>query len=124
MKGKSAFAGEVDVLADLLTRNSAEKNGAERERVIDRMAAVAISAIALINPEVIVLTGGLAEPDMHDPILERCSGLIPQQHLPRLVIRLQYQEDVFAGMTAMAMASLSGKVKLVATERLWCGPDR
>lgn len=123
LKGKSAFAGEVEAIPTF-SRRSAGKKGGARESLIDRAATIAVSAITMLNPDIFVMTGDLATPDLHDPVRNRCLELIQEQHLPRFVIRPQCDEDVFVGMTAMALGRLTGDVKLVEKERLWCGPVR
>lgn len=123
VKGKSAFAGEVGVIPHAVARSGGKK-AREREQLISHMAAIAVSAIAMINPDVFVLTGHLATPDLHDPVRARCLEHIDERHLPRFVVRPEYEEDSLEGMTALALASLSGDVKLIEKERLWSDPER
>lgn len=123
IKGKSAFAGEVGVIPYPIHKAKQEEKKQAREDLISHMAAVAVFAIAIINPSVLVFTGQLAAPDLHEPVRQRCLELIAERHLPQIVVRPEYEMDSFAGMTAMALNSLSGDLKLVETRRLWCEPD-
>lgn len=121
VRGKSGFAGEVGAIPKV--ESKAEWGKKNRERLISHMVEVAVSAIAIINPSVLVLTGQLATQDLCEPVRARCLERIDERHLPRFVVRPEYEEDSFAGMTALALGSLSGEVKLVEKEKLWSGPD-
>lgn len=118
-KGKSHFAGEIGNIRH--DRNKAAEAGTARHADLERMADIVIATVTVINPDVVVLTGAPVGPGVRDAVWNICREWIPEQHMPRLVVREDCWEDYFAGMTAMALVSLSGEVKLVEKERLWCG---
>lgn len=123
-KGKSAFAGEVGLLPGVAAnKNDWWRSGDDRELLIKHMAAIAVATIVLINPDVFVFTGPLVTPDLYDPVCEQCLKQIDAQHLPKFVMRSEYEDDCFAGMATMAFASLSDGITLVEKQHQWSGPS-
>lgn len=123
IKGKSGFGGEVWAIPPFGQKAGGKQKGREIERRLNHMATVAISAIAIINPSILVITGHLATPDLYEPLRARCLEWIGEYHLPHFIIRPEYEEDSFAGMTALAFGTFAGDVKLVEKEKSWSGPD-
>lgn len=120
IKGKSGFAGEI---ANILQPNAESAPPRKRRRddaTALRIASVIVAVAAVVNPDVFVLSGALVKPGMIDRIVPLCLERIPERHLPELVVRPEYEEDSFLGMTALALAGLSCEVALVEKERLWC----
>ncbi len=109
VKGMSEFAGEVSFipLGDSRDEQVARLNNNEWMKSF--VAKTVTSITAIINPDVVVLTGdGLVEGMIPD-IRQKCLGYLPPEHMPHLAYEANYEADCLSGMIAAAQEALQLK---------------
>jgi len=72
-----------------------------------------VSIIAVINPETIVVTGGLIRADMMMDISNSCETLIPHAHMPQIIIQENMQSDYIHGLVSITLESLTCDIQLI-----------
>lgn len=120
IKGKTNFAGEIDTITPYLMppkKGSTDKFPPNTPKLMGRTAAV---MIATLNPDIIVVSGEAASPEMHDAIQNACLETIPPQHMPKLIIQPSYEKECFLGMQTLALNTLSNSYELVEKSSAWC----
>ncbi|MGI6084880.1 MAG: ROK family protein [Acetivibrionales bacterium] len=102
ISGYTNFAGEISYLP-FGSNTPTLRNPQE---VIERVVATICSITAIINPETIMVTGGLITEDMIEEIRSSCIKIIPERHMPNIVYRRNIHDYYIKGLTAMAFESL------------------
>lgn len=120
LKGASSFAGEISCIPFAGGRDSLDADFPGESGLVEFMVRAVAAITAVINPDLVVLSGDLATPGMTGAVRAGMLEYIPAEHLPEMAVRPDYDEDSAAGMLAAALNGISCGVKLVETERLWC----
>lgn len=129
VKGKSNFAGEVSflpveglnrVMGKNKTWSARSKADASSLRTA-AMGAIAASVAAIVNPDVVVIVGAGVGAQTRNSILSRCRACIPEQHMPSIILKEDFEDDSLSGMTATAFNTLSPSINLVEKGRLQFG---
>lgn len=107
LKGSTKFAGEVSFLPFDLTREDQLKHLINKEKFIPLAAKTLISIIVIINPQIIVLTGGLCKLEYVDDIYNTCMQIIPKEHMPNISYIEDTHKDYMQGLISIALESLS-----------------
>lgn len=102
ISGYTNFAGEISYLPFGYNASSLK----ERKEIIDCVVKTICSISALINPETIMVTGGLITEDMIDEIRSGCINTIPERHMPNIIYQHNIHDYYIKGLTAMAFESL------------------
>lgn len=97
VRGKSNFAGEISFLPVW-----GRKSGGRPPEIARMICSVA----AIVNPEVVVLSGSAVRAGMLSDIRKRCLAMLPPEHLPELALRTDFEACRSAGMTAAALGGL------------------
>ena len=121
LKGRSGFAGELSFIPFDGSRRDADGGRGSREQAVAAAARLVAAVIAVVNPDVVVLSGAAMEEGMLPEIKAACLEAVPERHMPELVMRPDYEDDCFAGMAMMGHNRLLPEVQLVERAREWCG---
>ncbi|CUH96792.1 hypothetical protein P22_2903 [Propionispora sp. 2/2-37] len=112
-RGNTNFAGEVSYLPFKCSRKEQVKLTNSSDLFFPLMIKTMVSIIAIINPETIVITGNLIRLDMADDIYNICEAMIPQGHMPRIIIQENMQADYIHGLISISLESLTCDFQLV-----------
>jgi len=107
LKGSTKFAGEVSFLPFDMSREDQLKHLHNKERFIPLAAKTLISIIAIINPQIIVLTGGLCKSEYVDDIYNNCLQIIPKEHIPNISYIEDIHNDYMQGLLSTTLESLA-----------------
>ncbi len=121
VRGHTGFAGEVGNIP--LAGGRQDGGDLSHAKQVRQFAEMVVAAAALINPEVAVLAGEHMADYSPDEIKAQCAKMIPEQHIPELVIRADLSGDRLAGAAAMALRMQSCEVGLVLKKRTWCDDE-
>lgn len=121
VRGHTGFAGEVSHIP--LAGGRQDGGDLPRPKQLRQVAEMVAAAAALINPEVVVLSGERTDGFTPGEIAVQCAKIIPEQHIPELVIRADLSHDRLAGAAAMALRMQSCEVGLVLKKRTWCDDE-
>ena len=113
MKGTTNFAGEVSYLLLDIPREEQLRQTSNKEIFFPFMVKILTSIIAVINPETIVVTGGLIHRDRLAALASSCREIIPGEHMPKLIVRENMQNDYLYGLFSVTLESLHCKVQLI-----------
>lgn len=112
-RGDTCFAGEISFLPYGLTREEQFRQLHERSTFPSVAARAVSSLIAVVNPQVIALTGSLVQPGDVDRIRRECLENIPEMHMPQFMLLDHPEEDYMHGLITMTLESLSYSYRLV-----------
>lgn len=118
IKGRSAFAGEVSFIP--VPGNGRNRKYPGGRKFLAIVADIAASIIAIVNPDVVALTGDRIVDGAVETIRDMCGQTIPAEHLPEFVHRPECSGDRLAGTIEMAMNLISLDIRLVKRKRTWC----
>jgi hypothetical protein len=108
LRGATGFAGEVSFVPMAHIVNQDQEEGKLR------MAAhIVASIVPILNPGILVLSGGFFTSERVEKVKEYCGELIAPQHMPRFVVREEIHDDYVKGLIHLALAELSCGVALV-----------
>ncbi len=115
IKGKTNFAGEIAHIPipgrkDIPALTPEER----RERTANLVAAL----VAVVNPDVVVLSGDGAIGESGAAVLDLCRRTIPDEHLPDILVNPDAGPDCQAGMLSLALDSLAYEVRMVERDRM------
>lgn len=113
IRGSTNFAGEVSYLP---FDKSREEQIKQTNSVVDcfpLMTKTIGSIIAIINPETIVITGGLIWSNMQEDFSIACRKTIPPEHMPQIIIQEDMQEDYINGLVSITLESLNCDIQLI-----------
>lgn len=108
VRGKSNFAGEISFIPQSSGGRDAQvRLHADPARLVKFIARLAASVTAVINPEIVVLSGGAAHAGLLPDIRRHCLSMLPAEHVPELDFCADYDECRFAGMAAAALEAIT-----------------
>ena len=113
LKGNTNFAGEVSYLPFGISREKLLDQMARQEGYLPYVIDTLISVIVIINPVTIALTGDLVKPDMLDGIINGCRQVIPEKHMPEIIIKEDINDEYIKGLFYVTLKSLSCEVQLI-----------
>jgi predicted NBD/HSP70 family sugar kinase len=113
IRGNTNFAGEVSYLPLDYSREEQIKQTKNPDVFFLLMVKTIASIIAVINPAIIVVTGGLIRLDMMAGITNSCEVIIPQEHMPQIIIKENMQEDYINGLISITLESMACDVQLI-----------
>lgn len=113
LRGNTNFAGEISFLPFDLSREELLSQINNKEKFIPLVVKSIISIIAVINPEVVVLTGDLFEEQQLKLIYNRCLKIIPEEHMPKIILKNNIHEEYIAGIISITLETLTSSIKLV-----------
>jgi len=108
LRGATGFSGEVSFIPmpELLDLDSDDGKLAMTAHIIG-------SIVPILNPGVIVLSGGFFDESKIEEIKENCLRLIAPQHMPEIILHDDIHDDYINGLLNLAQAELSCSVALV-----------
>ncbi|WP_405115455.1 ROK family protein [Paenibacillus sp. FSL K6-1217] len=113
LNGSSFFSGEVSYLPYGMTREEQlrllQGTGAPTMLVIHAL----VSIISIINPAMIVITGDNIAPEMLEDLRSGCREIIPQGHMPELIIQQDTRQEFMSGLITTTTDSLNYRFHLV-----------
>lgn len=113
IRGNTNFAGEVSYLPFDISREEQIKQLNRIDSFSPLMVKTIASIIAIINPETIVLTGGLIRSDMLEDLSTACCKTIPHEHMPQIIIQENMQDDYINGLVSITLESLTCDIQLI-----------
>jgi predicted NBD/HSP70 family sugar kinase len=113
VKGNTQFAGEVSYLPFDISQEELITQLQSVDGFLPIVVKTIVSIIAVINPETIALTGELVRPDMLEDIFNGCLKIIPEKHMPKIIIRENIHDDYINGLISVTIESLTCDFKLV-----------
>lgn len=105
IRGQTCFAGELSFAPFGIDRDM-QFAGLEADRAVDYTAKLAVTAIAMIDPSVLVIASESMEDGAIVKIRDFCLRCIPAGHMPELRTRESMYDDCLAGL-ALEAASLA-----------------
>lgn len=117
LEGKSRFAGELSFLPLGLTREEQMRQLGRKKTFPPLAARMLSSLIAVINPDLIALTGDQAGGEDLDLIRTHCLNSIPAEHMPELELLKDPDSFYRSGLTAATMEQLNLSLQLVQVRR-------
>lgn len=111
LRGFSGFAGEIWSLPAL--REQTPGMTPVNPMVI---TDIVLSIIAILNPEIIALTGGYITEKRIEEVREQCSKRIHPQDMPKLLYRSDTHMDYIQGLVHIALEQLSCDVQIIRKE--------
>lgn len=105
--GQTGFAGELSFIPFGVSRDR-QFAGMDADAAVDYTARLAATAIAMINPTVLVIASESMDAAAVETIREFCLRHIPDEHMPELRTRKSMNDDCLAGL-ALAAASLAAR---------------
>ena len=113
IRGNTNFAGEVSYLPFEESREEQLKQTSCADDFFPFMVKTIGSIIVIINPETIVLTGGLIRSNMQGEFSIACKKRIPHEHMPQIRIEENMQDDYINGLVAITLESLACDIQLI-----------
>lgn len=113
LKGATNFAGEISFLPLEGSWNEQLEKLYNPDTSISVVVKMIASTISIMNPEAIVLIGGLSNKMSIDEIYERCSELIPKEHMPKLFLLENVREYYRNGLITLTLETLQFNIKLI-----------
>lgn len=107
--GSTKYAGELVSLpfpASGLSMGESMARMQRGEDIVPLMGTAAICTIALINPNVIYLTGTATHNVCEADIVSYCKQTIPEQHLPVFRMQADIHEEYMTGIFALTRAAM------------------
>ncbi|BBI33601.1 ROK family protein [Cohnella abietis] len=116
-KGATQFAGEVSFLPFGISRKEQITQLHQQDTFVALAAKTIMSLIAVINPETIALTGELVKEEHIEGICKLCVGVIPEEHMPQIIVLDDPHHYYMNGLIAVTLESLSYNLQLVEKRR-------
>ncbi|WP_145046764.1 ROK family protein [Paenibacillus xylanexedens] len=118
LTGNTDFGGEVSFLPFGVSREEQLRMLKTTEGVKELVVRTLVSIIAIINPATIVVTGDTMNPAMLDDLTQGClDHLIPQEHMPELIIQQDTRRAYVTGLVAVTLESLTYRIQVI--EKQW-----
>lgn len=113
LNGNSFFSGEVSYLPYGIPREEQlrllQGSGDPRKLAVHAL----VSIISIINPATIVITGDNISPEMLEDLRSGCLDIIPQGHMPELIIQQDTRQEYMTGLITTTTESLNYRFHLV-----------
>lgn len=116
-KGNTRFAGEVSFLPFGISREEQLSHLSQTDTFIPLAAHTISSLTAVINPETIALTGEQVRQQDVPHIYQSCLKIIPEEHMPHLIVLDQPDDHYMNGLIAITLESLTYSLQLVEKRR-------
>ncbi len=113
IRGYTNFAGEVAYLPFDHLREEQIMQIKQEDVYFPLVVKTIVSIIALINPETIVVTGGLIRADMMMDISNSCERFIPHAHMSQILIQENMQSEYIHGLVSLTLESLTCDIQLI-----------
>lgn len=118
LTGNTQFGGEVSFLPFGVSREEQLRMLKTTEGLQELVVQTLVSIIAIINPATIVVTGDTADPAMRDDLTQGClDRMIPQEHMPELIIQRDTRREYVTGLVAVTLESLTYRIQVI--EKQW-----
>lgn len=118
LTGNTQFGGEVSFLPFGVSREEQLRMLQTTEGLQELVVQTLVSIIAIINPATIVVTGDTMDPAMQGGLTQGClNHLIPQEHMPELIIQRDTRREYVTGLVAVTLESLTYRIQVV--EKQW-----
>lgn len=109
--GSTNFAGEVSYLPFEMSHAEQIKMMSTREGVLKLVSKTISSLTAVINPTLIVLTGGPIKEDMLEELVHLCEAYIPTQHIPKIRYSADIDHYYLQGLCALTLEYFNNPYK-------------
>lgn len=116
-KGNTRFAGEISFLPFGISREEQFNQLHHHHTFIPLASRTIMSLISVINPETIALTGDLITLSDTNAIVNNCLEVIPEMHMPELIVLDHPDEYYMNGLVAITLESLTYSLQLVEKRR-------
>lgn len=116
-RGSTRFAGEIAFLPLGISLEELYQQLHDRSTFHSIAGRSVSSLIAIMNPELVALTGSLVEYDDVELIRQECLKYIPEMHIPQLTLLEHPEEDYMYGLITMTLESLAYSLQLVEKRR-------
>ncbi len=113
LKGKSDFAGEISFLPLSEGRESQDEIQRDLYSFSDYIVKIIRSINAVLDPEIIVLTGRRFNPEVIKKIKKQTAELIPDAHQPVIGFEEDLHDSFSEGLRCIAGDNLGIGIKLV-----------
>ncbi|WP_238528288.1 ROK family protein [Acetonema longum] len=117
IRGNTSFAGEVSYLPLNYSQEEQIRQTKNPDVFFSLMVKTIISIIAVINPAIIAVTGGLTRLDTRldtmEGIARSCEAIIPREHMPQIIIKENMQEDCIHGLISITLESMACDIQLI-----------
>lgn len=110
LRGFSGFAGEVMYLPVNQAKYNAKRSV---DSYVVLLSDVVMSITAIVNPEILAMSGGFISDDIVRAVRERCESMLPPHHMPAIVLRKNIHSDYITGLIAIALETMTCNVRLV-----------
>jgi predicted NBD/HSP70 family sugar kinase len=112
LRGHSGFAGEVHYLPDNF--NTLFQSPRDRGAFLQALSKMLATIVALINPQRILLTGGLCDAGMMESLHRMCLEIIPAEHCPELLFQEDCSGEYLEGLRLKAQERLRYRYRLIS----------
>lgn len=107
IRGNTNFAGEVSYLPFSCTHDEQKQLLKYRTGIIQVVSKTICSLAAIINPETIVMTGTILTDDILEEILNSISEIIPQKHIPQILLENNINKYYLNGLSSITLEYLN-----------------
>ena len=114
LRGHSGFAGEVHYLPE--NYNPLFQSPTGERSFLQALARMLATIVALVDPQRIVLTGGLLNTGMIEPLNQICLEVIPPEHCPKLLFQEDCSGEYLEGLRMKAQESLRYQYRLTSNQ--------
>ncbi|MFF2907197.1 ROK family protein [Paenibacillus sp. NPDC057934] len=116
-RGATQFAGETSFLPFGISRKDQLIQLHNQSTFYPIAAKTMMSLITVINPDTVALTGDLAKEEYIEGIYQLCLEVIPQEHMPTIIMLDHPRDHYMRGLISVTLESLSYNLKLVEKRR-------
>ncbi len=103
IRGRTSFAGELSFIPFESALKDGKRSMPSQESFVQYVAKLSVAVTTVINPDIIVLSGQKITPEIRDAAGKACLEYIPAKHLPEIAVSGADNNDLLAGMVAMAI---------------------
>jgi predicted transcriptional regulator len=108
--GHTHFAGETSYLPLGVPYDQVVEHMNKPDQGFESIVQTVISMIAIVNPAIIALTGGLVNQEMLPELIERCKALIPDKHMPKIQVLDDVRCEYLNGLVFTTLKNMSYSV--------------
>ena len=114
LRGHSGFAGEVHYLPEKY--NPLFRSSTDDASFLQALARMLATIVALVDPQRIVLTGGLLNAGKLESLNRICLEVIPPEHCPELLFQEDCRSEYLEGLRMKAQESLRYQYRLTSKQ--------